>query len=121
MALLRDVPFVDYETDEKVRDVIAELNKFPSKTSAPTIGGRITAKSLLRGGQPGSTVGPYVSQFFLSSFCARRGPAADRARRRDAPACAQSASSPPRRVCAQRSGLPFSPVHALRPQGSETF
>lgn len=71
MAVLRDVPFVDYETDEKVRDVIAELNKFALKSTAPTIGGQITAKSLLRGNQPGSTVGPHISQLFLNSFCAR--------------------------------------------------
>jgi hypothetical protein len=78
MATLRDVPFVDYVTDEKVRDVLAELNKFARKTTAPTVGGRLTPRTLLRGGQPGTTVGPYVSQFFFNRFCAR---AARRCRR----------------------------------------
>jgi hypothetical protein len=71
MALLRDLPFVEFETSDKVRAVVAELNKFPFKTTAPTVGGLITPKTLLRGGQPGVTVGPCISQFFFNTFCAR--------------------------------------------------
>lgn len=77
MAVLRDVPFVEFESSDKVRDVLAELNKFPLKTTAPMVGGKITAKTLGRGGQPGETVGPYISQFFYNTFCAR--PCATRA------------------------------------------
>jgi hypothetical protein len=86
MQLLRDVPFADYEHDPTVARVIAELNKFPFTTTAPTIDGRITTKTLLRGGALGTTFGPHVSQLLFHPFCARaRSPRARRAgaRRRE--------------------------------------
>jgi len=67
-ALLRDVPFYRYSQDPRVAMVLRELNKFPSKTSAPTENGYITARTLFRGPNPGETHGPYVSQFLYKRF-----------------------------------------------------
>jgi hypothetical protein len=69
MSLLRDVPFHQYESSPLVAKVIAQLNRFEDKTSAPVDSKtHITPGTLLRGAGPGETVGPYVSQFVLHPF-----------------------------------------------------
>jgi hypothetical protein len=72
MQLLRDVPFAEYGTSPLVQFVVDELNKFPGTTTAPTVNGRITAQTLMRGGTFGASVGPYVSQFLIHPFCTRQ-------------------------------------------------
>ncbi|CAE7563367.1 unnamed protein product [Symbiodinium pilosum] len=68
-ALLRDVAFFDYGSDSKAALCIQELNKFSSKTSAPTnANGMIDAQTLFRGPNPGELEGPYMSQFLVKSF-----------------------------------------------------
>jgi membrane-associated phospholipid phosphatase len=66
-ALLRDVPFRNYDTDPAIPAAIAELNSLPA-FSGPKIGGSVTPQSLFRGFTPADLIGPYVSQFFLQPF-----------------------------------------------------
>ncbi|KAJ1630382.1 phosphatidic acid phosphatase type 2/haloperoxidase [Pavlovales sp. CCMP2436] len=69
MQLLRDTKFTDWESSPKVHAIVDFLNGFAAKTTAPTVNGQITPRTLLRGGGvPGSTIGPYVSQFMLHDF-----------------------------------------------------
>lgn len=69
MSLLRDVPFAHFGTDPMAARVLDALNRFVSKTTAPTApGGAITAATLFRGAHPGETVGPYISQFLYTPY-----------------------------------------------------
>jgi len=62
MALLRDVPFADWETDALVADGCADLSKL-SDYRAPKVGGSVTPATLFRGNTAGDLAGPWVSQF----------------------------------------------------------
>ena len=64
MALLRDVPYSEYETHPSVQAATADISKL-SDFRGPTEAGKVTAKTLFRGFTPGDLVGPYVSQFLL--------------------------------------------------------
>ncbi|KAJ1630391.1 phosphatidic acid phosphatase type 2/haloperoxidase [Pavlovales sp. CCMP2436] len=68
MQLLRDTTFTDWESSPKVHAIVDFLNGFAAKTTAPTVNGRITPRTLLRGRVPGCTIGPYISQFMLHDF-----------------------------------------------------
>ncbi|KAJ1618448.1 phosphatidic acid phosphatase type 2/haloperoxidase [Pavlovales sp. CCMP2436] len=68
MALLRDTNFIEWESSTKIATIVDFLNGFAAKTTAPIVDGRITPRTLLRGGVPGCTIGPYVSQFMLHDF-----------------------------------------------------
>lgn len=59
-ALLRDVPFSDYESDPRVARAAAEL--------AELAGEPIDASTVFRGRTAGDRVGPYVSQFLLKDL-----------------------------------------------------
>jgi hypothetical protein len=63
-ALLRDVPFSEYDTDPTAAQAIAELNSLPNFSGPrdPNTG-EITAGTLFRGYTPGDLFGPYMSQF----------------------------------------------------------
>jgi len=61
-ALLRDVPFNEYDTNPVVAQAIANLNTM-SDFRGPKIGGQVTAQTLFRGLTPGDLTGPYISQF----------------------------------------------------------
>ncbi|MFB6167398.1 MAG: vanadium-dependent haloperoxidase [Haloferacaceae archaeon] len=62
MALLRDVPFDEYETNGLAADAASELSGLTGFTGP-------TARSdLFRGTVEGATEGPYVSQFLLKNF-----------------------------------------------------
>lgn len=63
MALLRDVPFHEYESDPLAQVAAADLNRF-SDFRGPRSGGRVTERTLFRGLTPGDLRGPYLSQFF---------------------------------------------------------
>jgi hypothetical protein len=64
MALLRDVPFSEYDSDPIAAMAIAELNSLSDFTGPrdPNTG-KITAGTLFRGFTPGDLIGPYISQF----------------------------------------------------------
>ncbi|MDP9191861.1 MAG: vanadium-dependent haloperoxidase [Acidobacteriota bacterium] len=61
-ALLRDVPFDEYETNPLVARAAEELSNF-SAYPGPRVNGRITPQTLFRGGTSGGLTGPYLSQF----------------------------------------------------------
>ena len=72
MALLRDVPFADFETDPDVAAAIARLNNLDwfDGTDLPLSAeanarrrGLITPQNAFRGNSFGDTEGPYISQF----------------------------------------------------------
>ena len=75
MALLRDVPFTEFETDSAVAAAVERLNKLDWFQTAPLIGETLsdeakarrrqplTVKTAFRGNAFGDTEGPYVSQF----------------------------------------------------------
>jgi hypothetical protein len=68
MALLRDVPFLQYGTDPLAAKAAADLSKF-SDFRGPKAGGAVTPDTLFRGNAPGTLVGPYISQFmWLDTF-----------------------------------------------------
>lgn len=60
-ALLRDVPFSDYATNEIAQQTVADLQRFPNFAG-------VTTQTLFRAPWPGVSEGPYVSQFLLKPF-----------------------------------------------------
>jgi hypothetical protein len=64
-ALSRDVPFVDYGTDETIAAATAELSRLSDFRGprSPGAGGRVMLDQLFRMDLPGALTGPYVSQF----------------------------------------------------------
>ncbi|MEL7022930.1 MAG: vanadium-dependent haloperoxidase [Pseudomonadota bacterium] len=62
-ALLRDVPFTEYDTHPMVAAAVKDLNKF--SYFHKRYGGPVTPANLFRGETPGDLVGPYISQFLL--------------------------------------------------------
>ncbi len=67
MALLRDVPFTNYNSDPLAQQAAAELSRL-TDFRGPKQGGRVTAQTLFRGLTAGDVVGPYASQFLLKTF-----------------------------------------------------
>jgi membrane-associated phospholipid phosphatase len=63
-ALLRDVPFADYEKNDLVRRASAELTALGA-FCGPRRGSTIDALNVCRGGTRGGLTGMYVSQFLL--------------------------------------------------------
>ena len=68
MQIVRDIPFIDWDTDGTVGSVLTPLNAYGSSITGPTVTGSITRQTLLRGFAAEETVGPYVSQFLLHSY-----------------------------------------------------
>ena len=64
-ALLRDVPFSQYATNSTANAAAAELNGLSGYVGPRNASNRVTTNELLRGGFPGETLGPYVSQFMV--------------------------------------------------------
>lgn len=64
MALLRDVPFSQYDTHPLAKAAIDDLNKL-SNFRGPEQNGQIVPQTLFRGFTAGDALGPYISQFFL--------------------------------------------------------
>jgi Galactose oxidase, central domain len=65
MALARDVSFLDYAASPPViPDALARLNQL-GVYRGPRVNGLVTADTLFRDSLPGSTVGPFISQFLL--------------------------------------------------------
>jgi membrane-associated phospholipid phosphatase len=62
MALLRDVPFLDYDTSPAAHQAAQGLSAL-SDFRGPKVGGQVTTGTLFRDNLPGVQVGPYISQF----------------------------------------------------------
>lgn len=62
MALTRDVPFNDYDTNSLTLAAMDDLSRL-SDFHGATLGGRVTPQTLFRDELPGTNVGPYLSQF----------------------------------------------------------
>ncbi len=65
MALLRDVHFDDYATNDLAIAAAADLTSLGNSFKGPKEGGAVTAQTLFRDPLPGTTVGPYLSQFMM--------------------------------------------------------
>jgi hypothetical protein len=64
-SLLRDVPFTQYPSNPVAAQAAKELSGLPGY-AGPRSGGQVTPDLLFRGAFPGETVGPYISQFFIT-------------------------------------------------------
>lgn len=64
-SLLRDVPFTQYPSNLVAAQAARELTELPDY-AGPKSGGQVTPDLLFRGASPGATVGPYISQFFIT-------------------------------------------------------
>ncbi len=67
MALLRDVPFLNYAADPNVAAAVAELNGL-TDFFGPKANGAVTTGALFRGILNGDLIGPYISQFLLQDI-----------------------------------------------------
>lgn len=65
-SLLRDVAFTDYVTNPTAALACQELTNQASYTGPRDAKGQVTPQLLFRGGFPGETVGPYISQLFIT-------------------------------------------------------
>lgn len=66
MAMLRDVPFVQYASNPIVAQACADLSAL-SDFRGPKVGGQVTPQTLFRDPAPGCLLGPYLSQFWWRS------------------------------------------------------
>jgi hypothetical protein len=64
MALARDVPFSEYDTNPIAQAAAADLGKL-SDFRGPKSAGKVTTGTLFRGIMPGDVAGPFISQFLL--------------------------------------------------------
>jgi hypothetical protein len=63
-ALVRDVPFTQYDSNPITQAAAADLSKL-SNFRGPKVSGQVTTSTLFRGFTAGDLAGPYVSQFLL--------------------------------------------------------
>ena len=64
-SLLRDVAFTDYVSNETAAAAARELSAMPSYAGPRDNHGNVTPDLLFRGGYPGETIGPYISQLCI--------------------------------------------------------
>jgi len=65
-SLLRDVAFTDYGASALAALAAAELGAQPTYTGPRNHKGQVTPDLLFRGAFAGETLGPYISQFFIT-------------------------------------------------------
>jgi hypothetical protein len=65
-SLLRDVAFTDYGTSALAAAAATELGSQPTYFGPRDSHGNVTTNLLFRGAFPGETLGPYISQFFIT-------------------------------------------------------
>jgi hypothetical protein len=65
-SLLRDVAFTDYGSSALAEAAAAELGAQPTYSGPRNNSGHVTPNLLFRGAFPGETLGPYISQFFIT-------------------------------------------------------
>jgi hypothetical protein len=68
MALLRDVPFLEYPTHPLVRQACEDLSRMAGNPGPRDKDGKVTPQTLFRAPYPGVADGPMVSQFLLRRF-----------------------------------------------------
>ena len=66
-AILRDINFIDYETDSDVAAAVSDMNNL-SDFRGPGGNTAVNAANLFRGSTPGDQIGPYISQFLLKTI-----------------------------------------------------
>ena len=64
MALLRDVPYSQYDANPIANAAAADLTSYGADFNGSKTGGAVTTATLFRGLTPGDKLGPYLSQFF---------------------------------------------------------
>lgn len=65
MAIMRDIPFSDYQANSIAAAAAADLNLFGTDfKGAKDTNGQVTPRVLFRGLTAGDKAGPYISQFF---------------------------------------------------------
>jgi hypothetical protein len=64
-SLLRDVAFTDYVSNQIAAQAAQELSGMPSYAGPRDNQGNVTPNLLFRGGYPGETIGPYISQLHI--------------------------------------------------------
>jgi hypothetical protein len=64
MALTRDIAFDKYDTDPLILRAAEDLSRF-SDFRGPRAQNRVTPQCIFRGTAPGTSTGPYLSQFLL--------------------------------------------------------
>jgi len=64
MALLRDVPFAQYQSNPIANAAAADLTLYGQAFKGPKSSGNVTADTLFRGLTPGDLKGPWLAQFF---------------------------------------------------------
>jgi len=64
-SLLRDVAFTDYASNPTANLAAEELSSMPTYAGPRDAQGNVTPDLLFRGGNPGETLGPYVSQLMV--------------------------------------------------------
>lgn len=65
-SLLRDVAFTDYASNPTAIAAAAEMSRISVYQGPRNGSGQVTPDLLFRGGYPGETLGPYISQFFIT-------------------------------------------------------
>lgn len=65
-SLLRDVPFTQYSSNPLAAAASAELSTLGSYAGPRNSAWQVTPDILFRGNFPGETVGPYISQFYIT-------------------------------------------------------
>jgi hypothetical protein len=68
MALCRDVPFANWDTDPTIADACADLQAMPGYTGPRDSFGNVTPQVVFRSNLPGVTTGPIVSQYLMRGF-----------------------------------------------------
>jgi hypothetical protein len=64
MALARDIPFSEFDTDPMTKLAASDMSAL-SDFRGPKAGGKVTTGTLFRGLTPGDLTGPFISQFML--------------------------------------------------------
>jgi hypothetical protein len=65
LAVCRDIPFPDYDSDGTIAAAAADLSKFPAFDGPRDSNGQVTPQTLFRGNTPGDLAGPWLSQFLV--------------------------------------------------------
>ena len=63
MALTRDVPFQEFDTNPLTQQAAADLTRLGDAFKGPKVNGQVTTGTLFRNGLPGALAGPMMLQF----------------------------------------------------------